>query len=207
MYTKVFAFSCLVAVSLAVPTPDADADADAFGYGYGLLGHAVAPAVAVAPIAYHVPKCAVEETTITHKVCTPKTEQKCEDIVYKTILVKTEEVCKDLVTKHCSDGTVSTTEVEAEAAAEVVAERKRREADPAYALGLGHLGYAAPVVAHHAVVAPIVTVKHQCVETPHKVCHLEPREEVVENSVPHCVLVDATTCEDVETKVPHTVCA
>jgi hypothetical protein len=32
-------------------------------------------------------------------------------------------------------------------------------------------------------------------------------EEVIENSVPHCVLVDATTCEDVETVVPHTVCA
>jgi hypothetical protein len=63
-------------------------------------------------------------------------------------------------------------------------------------------GHVAP---YH--VAPIVTVEHQCVETPHKACHLKPVEEVIENSVPHCVLVDATTCEDVETVVPHTVCA
>ena len=107
-------------------------------------------------------------------------------------LYKTEEVCVDLVTKHCSDGTVATTEVAAEEA-----ERKKREAEPFYGYGLH--GYA-----HH--VAPIVTVKHQCVETPHKACHLKPVEEVVENKIPHCVLVDATTCEDVETKVPHTVC-
>merc|ERR1711881_398241 len=145
------AFSCLVAVSLSVPTPDAKADAF---YGYG-LGHAIAP------VAYHVPACTVEETTITHKVCTPKTEQKCEDIVYKTIVVKPKEVCVDLITKHCSDGTVSTAEATADAAVE--AERKKREADPAYALGLGYHGLG---LAHHAVVAPIVTVKHHCVETP-----------------------------------------
>ena len=55
-----------------------------YGYGgYGLHGYAHH----VAPIAYHhIPKCTTEETTLTHKVCTPKTEKKCEDVTYKTIV-------------------------------------------------------------------------------------------------------------------------
>ena len=80
---QVLAFSCLVAVSLSVPMPEAEADAF-YGYGgYGLHGYAHH----VAPIAYHhIPKCTTEETTLTHKVCTPKTEEKCEDVTYKTIV-------------------------------------------------------------------------------------------------------------------------
>merc|ERR1712080_312609 len=85
------------------------ADADAY-YGYG-YGHVV-------PVAYHVPNCTVEEKVVTVKQCTPKVEKKCEDVVYKSIKVTYVDECKDLVTKHCSDGTVETNEVEAGAGVE-----------------------------------------------------------------------------------------
>ena len=68
-----------MAVSLSVPTPDADAF-----YGYGLHGYGYGHPIA--PVAYHVPACKTVENTITHKVCTPKTEEKCEDVTYKTIV-------------------------------------------------------------------------------------------------------------------------
>merc|ERR1712179_115375 len=58
----------------------------------------------------------------------PQGEKKCEDVVYKSIKVTYVDECKDLITKHCSDGTVETTEAAADAAVE--AERKKREADP-----------------------------------------------------------------------------
>merc|ERR1711974_435617 len=127
MFSKVFFLSCLLAVTFAAPAADPEAapladadpaaDADAY-YGYG-YGHVV-------PVAYHVPNCTVEEKTVTVKQCTPKVEKKCEDVVYKSIKVTYVDECKDLITKHCSDGTVETTEADAA----VEAERKKREADP-----------------------------------------------------------------------------
>merc|ERR1712080_184554 len=212
MLSKVFFLSCLLAVTLAAPAadPEADpladadpaADADAY-YGYGYCH--------VVPVAYHVPNCTVEEKVVTVKQCTPKVEKKCEDVVYKSIKVTYVDECKDLVTKHRSDGTVETNEVEAGAGVEE--ERKKREADPEaaadadayYGSGYGH-GYYGYGAYHHPITQAVVTVKHHCVETPHKACITKPVTEEVENTVPHCVLEHSADCEDVEHKVPHTVC-
>merc|ERR1712080_418514 len=106
-----------------------------------------------------------------------------------------------------SDGTVETNEVEGGAGVEE--ERKKREADPeaaadadayyGYGYGHGYYGYGAY---HHPITQAVVTVKHHCVETPHKACITKPVTEEVENTVPHCVLEHSADCEDVEHKVP-----
>merc|ERR1712080_577740 len=79
------------------------------------------------------------------------------------------------------------------------------DADAYYGYGYGH-GYYGYGAYHHPITQAVVTVKHHCVETPHKACITKPVTEEVENTVPHCVLEHSADCEDVEHKVPHTVC-
>merc|ERR1712165_652439 len=131
--------------------------------------------------------CTTVDEVLTHKVCTPKVEKKCEDVVFTHQKITFETECKDVTTKHCSDGTYDVTEGEPEA-----------EADPQLLYGHG-----LPVLpCHHTT----VEIKEHCVEHTAKHCVDKPVSEDVETKVPHCVLVHGADCEDVETTVPKTTC-
>merc|ERR1712200_85400 len=185
---KVFLFLCVLPLAWAAPAAEAEADPEADPL---LYGHHLAP---VHPLVYHVPNCTTVNKVRTHKVCVPKIEKKCEDVVFKSQKITFKTECKDITTKHCSDGTVDVSEAEA-----VSVEKRDADAEPEADPQL--LAYGGLLPYHHAV-APVVEIKHHCVEHTQTVCTQVPVTEEVEHTVPHCVLVHGADCTDEEYTIP-----
>ena len=78
---QVLVLFSLLSLGWAAPAAEADAEADPEAdpllYGH----HGVVPYVHH-PVVYHAPNCTTVDEVLTHKVCTPKVEKKCEDVVF-----------------------------------------------------------------------------------------------------------------------------
>jgi len=182
-------FVCVVAAlaisNAAVVKREADAEADA---------DAFYPYAAVAPLVYHAPNCTTVEETVTLKQCTPKIDNKCEDIEIPIQKVEFEEVCTDVTHKICTPKVVEAT------GGEEAAEKVKREAD-ADAQLLGYHGY--PVVA--PVVAPVLYTT-VCEDKVQQICHKKPVVVADTKTVQSCQAIHSVDCADVEHKVPRTTC-
>jgi hypothetical protein len=190
-------FVCVVAAlaisNAAVVKREADAEADADAY---FPYHAaVAP---VAPLVYHAPNCTTVEETVTLKQCTPKIDNKCDDVEVPIQKIEFEEVCNDITHKICTPKVVEAT------GGEEAAEKVKREADAeadADAQFLGYHGY--PVVA--PVVAPVLYTT-VCEDKVQQVCHKKPVVVAATQTVKSCQAIHSVDCADIEHKVPRTTC-
>merc|ERR1711892_270482 len=185
MLQKVFAFFLLGSVAHTLPVAEPEAEADpqfpfVHAYGPSLL--------------YHAPNCTTEEEVIQIKKCTPKTENECEDIEIPGQKLEYVLKCQNVTTTHCANGLIT---VNADEAVEKVKREAEAEADAEaephfYGVGL------APVL-------PLL--KHSCVDTVQEHCIQDPKVTEITNTVKRCLVKTTVDCEDVEHKIPKTVCA
>merc|ERR1711915_12762 len=172
-----FALLCNFANSIPVAEPDAEADPQL-----------LAPVVATygAPLVYHSANCTTAEDTITIKKCTPKTENNCEDVEVPSQKLEYVAKCQNVTTTHCTNGL---TTIKAEG---IQKEKPDADADPLlYSIG----------------VAPVVPLlKHTCVDTVQEHCIQEPVITDTTTTVSRCLIKTSVECEDVEHKIPKTVC-
>ena len=102
--------------------------------------------------------------------------------------------CQNVTTTHCTNGLIT---VNADEAVEKVKREAEAEADAEadpqfYGIGL------APVL-------PLL--KHSCVDTVQEHCIQEPKVTEITNTVKRCLVKTIVECEDVDHKIPKTVCA
>merc|ERR1712083_940745 len=151
MNSKLFALSCLLAVSGAAPTAEADAEADP-----QFLGAAPYHAAAVVPAA----NCVTGVEILVTQTCVPSAEDVCNTQVVDTEEIEYEKVCKEVVDTLCDAPAAPVAPVahagyygkrEAEADA---------EADPQFFGGYAahHFAPVAHAVAHSVQ----ATIKHAC---------------------------------------------
>lgn len=185
-------FVCLVSAlalsNAAVMKREAEAEADPF---YPV----VAP---LTPLVYHAPNCTTVEEIITLKQCTPKVDNKCEDVEIPIQTVEFEEICTDVTTKICTPKVVEATG--GEEAAEKVKREAEAEADAQFIVP-----YPGLPVLHHPVVQPVfyTTV---CEDKVDKHCYKNPVVKPSTKTVKSCQAVASVDCTDVEHKVPRTTC-
>jgi len=183
MLQKVFLFLVLGSVAYTIPVADPEADPQLVGPLVSAYG---------APLVYHAANCTTEEEVIKIKKCSPKTENECEDIEVPSQKLEYVLKCQNVTTTHCTNGltTINADDVAEKVKREAEAEA---EADPQlYSIGL------APVV-------PLL--KHTCVDTVQEHCIQEPKVTDISTTVKRCLVKTSVECEDVDHKIPKTVCA
>merc|ERR1712234_74597 len=171
--------------SLPVAEPDAEADPQL-----------LAPVVATygAPLVYHSANCTTAEDTITIKKCTPKTENNCEDVEVPSQKLEYVAKCQNVTTTHCTNGL---TTIKAEGT-----KKKKRDADAD-----ADADPEANPLLYSIGVAPVVPLlKHTCVDTVQEHCIQEPVITDTTTTVSRCLVKTSVECEDVEHKIPKTVC-
>jgi len=175
-------FSLLLLVSVAYTLPAADPAAKADPQLLNPLVHTYG-----APLVYHAANCTTEEEVIKIQKCEPKTVNECEDIEVPSQKLEYVKKCQDVTVKHCTNGLVT---INADETDKVKREAKA-EADP-QVYGL----------------APIIPLlKHTCVDTVQEHCIQEPKVTDISTTVKRCLVKTSVECEDVDHKIPKTVCA
>jgi len=192
--------SALALANSAVVKREAEAEAEADPY-YPV----VAPVV---PLVYHAPDCTTTEETITLKQCLPKIDNQCADVEVPVQNVELKEVCQEYKTKVCAPKLIEATGGE-EAAEKVKREADAEadaEADPQFLLPYAGLPAVHGVIpAIHHVVQPVLYTT-VCEDKVNKHCYQEPVVTASTKTVKSCQLVSTVDCQDVEHKVPKTVC-
>lgn len=155
----------------------------------------------VAPLVYAAPNCTTVEETITLKQCTPKIDNKCDDVEIPVQTIELEEVCTDVTTKICTPKVVEATG--GEEAAEKVKREAEADADADAQVVLPYHGL--PVVHHAPVVAPVLYTT-VCEDKVDKHCYKNPVVKASTKTVQSCQAVASVDCADVEHKVPRTSC-